>query len=364
MRSVATGECRQMPSAWPSSWVVVSARHAGRPGAFGSESRVDVHPNRKPELGVVVADVQVRGAGALRRQRAVQPGPRELDPGRRARAHDHVGRAESLTIVASNSWYRNAARQAAMAWGTFSRQAGGVLHPDPDGKPALRPVEAETVVARAAHRGHDEPPLVEIVPDRRGDVAARGGGDDQRRRRSSGGAAHRAVLRRQADRQRDPAHALGLREAAALELVGREAVEVVAQRGHEVPLGQHRPAVVYARARQEPQRAAVAEDALLVRRPVLMPPGADVPPEPPVERARRAEHEGAVRRVPRSVLLPHSRLWNLPEASVPRARPDSLAPDGSEAPSASIGAIDWRTVISSTITSRSRLLAPIAPRRA
>ena len=37
MRSVSSSEWRQMPSAWPSSWVVVSARQGPRLGALGSE---------------------------------------------------------------------------------------------------------------------------------------------------------------------------------------------------------------------------------------------------------------------------------------------------------------------------------------
>ena len=273
--------------------------------------------------------------------------------------------AESLTIVASNSSYRNARRQAAMAAGTFCRQAGGVLHPDPDREPVLRPVEGEAVVARPARGRHDEPPLVEVVADRRGDVAARRAGEDEGRRRSTG-AGRSSGAPGEARRRARPAHPLGLGEAARLELVGREAVEVVAQRGHEIPLGEHGSAVVDARAREEARGAAGAEDSLLVRGPVPDAAGAEPPAELPVERTLETELQGGgAEGAEIGVAAGFAAVELAGGEAYPRARPDTRSgPMGSVAPSAIIGAMDWRTVISSTMTSRSRLLAPIAPSRA
>ena len=67
-----------MPSACPSSWVVVSARHSSSPGADGSVLRIDVDPDREAELGVIGGNVEIGRAGAFGRQGAVQADACEL----------------------------------------------------------------------------------------------------------------------------------------------------------------------------------------------------------------------------------------------------------------------------------------------
>ena len=219
-----------MPSAWPELVGRGERQALGRAGAYGSDPRIDEDPDREPELGVVVADVQVGGAGALRREGAVQADARELD----ARARRRRGRSRrpcwSRSPLAVELAVQEARRQAAMAAGHVRREAGRVLDPDPHRQPVLGPVKLRLSSPAATGGRHDEAPLVEVVADRRGDVAAR----RRRRRRARRSAqrsrgAHRSAPG-EADRERDAAHALGLGEAARLELVGGEAVEVVAQR--------------------------------------------------------------------------------------------------------------------------------------
>ena len=140
MRSEAFAEWRKMPRRAPARGRSSAPGRSSSPGVPGADRGVDVDPDRQTQLGVVVADVEVGRAGALRRERAVEPGHartggRAADA-RRARSHRRCSsrsRPSRRTHRTESRPPRRDARAARLRAG-----GRGILDPDPDRQP-VRP---------------------------------------------------------------------------------------------------------------------------------------------------------------------------------------------------------------------------------
>ena len=221
----------------------------------------------------------------------------------------------------------------------------------------------------ARRRWRDEPPLVEVVAHgaTRCHCSRRRRRSQTRRRSTARGGSSDAPRRSptESDTRLTP---WVCEKPRCSSVAGGEAMEVVAQRRHEIPLGQHRTAVVDAGADEEPQScrperkmpSSSAGQYWMAPRPArqrhFLPDAA--------RRGRSMRRRGAqraeigARRRPGCCGTCRRRRW-------PRGRPGIRAcRAGASHRARSSGRWTAARVISVTITSCSRLLAPIAPTRA
>ena len=294
---------------------------------------LDEDPDRQPQLAQVGAHVQVGGARSTR-------GPARWGAGVTpscSLAGAGVPRTMTSAVVESLTSSRlelpveiDALPGVDRALHQVGQVSTGLLHPDPHRQVAPGPVEVDRV--RRAPRD-DDAPLVEIVAERRRRCRRRRA--RWRRRGRSAATPGDAVIGRLRARPTESDTRLTpwvLGEAAPLQLVGGEAVIVVARPRPSGPSGAAPAAVVGAGAGEPAGGTALREDARsrrdgqyrgAERRRASATDARDRPLEIEQQRAGAQRAEIGLDARPRS-------LWYPPEASVASSPARYPGPIGSE----------------------------------